>query len=179
MSRMFGVVRQMAYIVRDIDRAMNYWLDVMGIGPFYYLQNHSSVGAQYRNRLTDMCISLAFAQSGPIQIELIQQHNDAPSLFKDFIDSGQEGLQHIAFWTHSFDADLARYCDAGYEIVQTAGLSGPNNRNAFIIRNKEDPLAIEISEVSGSKGKFFRQIADAASGWDGSQPIRLVKSQNG
>jgi hypothetical protein len=179
MSQMFGTIRQTAYIVRDIDRAMNYWLNVMGVGPFYYLQNHSSAGAQYRGRPTDMCISLAFAQSGPIQIELIQQHNDAPSLFRDFLASGREGLQHLAFWTENFDADLARYRDAGFEIVQTAGLGGPNNRNAFIIRNEDDPLAIEISEISGSKGKFFQEIADAASGWDGSEPIRLISPQSG
>jgi hypothetical protein len=42
------------------------------------------------------------------------------------------------------------------------------NRNAFVIRNADDPLAIEISEVSGSKGKFFQQIADAANDLAGS-----------
>jgi Glyoxalase/Bleomycin resistance protein/Dioxygenase superfamily len=174
MSRIFGPVRQMAYIVRDIDRAMDYWLKVVGVGPFFLLENHSSAGAQYRGKPTDMRISLAFAQSGPIQIELIQQLNDAPSLFRDFLDSGREGLQHLAFWTQTFDADMARYRDAGYSVVQTAGLNGPNNRNAFIVRQDDDELVIEISEISGTKGEFFRQIADAANGWDGSDPIRRI-----
>jgi hypothetical protein len=140
------------------------------------LENHSNAGAQYRGKPTDMRISLAFAQSGSVQIELIQQLNDAPSLFKDFLDSGRDGLQHLAFWTQNFDADMARYRDAGYSVVQTAGLNGPNNRNAFIVRQSDDELAIEISETSGTKGEFFRHIAEAAIGWNGSDPIRTIAS---
>jgi hypothetical protein len=176
MSHIFGPVRQMAYIVRDIERAMDFWIKVVGVGPFFLLENHLSAGAQYRGKPTDMRISLAFAQSGPIQIELIQQLNDAPSLFRDFLDSGRDGLQHLAFWTQTFDADMARYRHAGYSVVQTAGLNGPNNRNAFIVRQDDDELVIEISEISGSKGEFFRRIADAANGWDGSDPVRKVTS---
>jgi hypothetical protein len=163
----------MAYVVRDIERAMDFWIKVMGVGPFFYLQGHSSGGATYRGAPTDMRISLAFAQSGPMQIELVQQLNDAPSLFRSFLDAGGEGLQHLAFWTLSFDEDMARYRDAGYAVVQTGGLGGSNNRNAFLDSGDND-LAIEISEISGTKGAFFRQIAEAADGWDGSDPIRKI-----
>jgi hypothetical protein len=176
-SSIFGPVRQTAYIVRDIERAMDFWLNVMGIGPFFYLPDHRGGDSKYRDRLTDMRISLAFAQSGPIQVELIQQLNDAPSLFKDFIDSGREGLQHLAFWTDTFDADIARYIRIGYRIVQAAGLDGPNNRNAFLVQREGDPLAIEISETNGTKGELFRKIAEAANGWNGTNPIRLIGSK--
>jgi Glyoxalase/Bleomycin resistance protein/Dioxygenase superfamily len=131
-SRIFGPVRQMAYLVQDIESSMRDWTKLMGVGPFFYLKYHSPTGATFRGQPTNMCISLAFAQSGPIQIELVQQINDGPSLFKEFLDSGREGLHHIAFWTEQFDQDMARYQGAGYKAVQTAKLGGPNHRNAFI-----------------------------------------------
>jgi len=177
MSRIFGPVRQTAYLVTDIERAMQEWMNDLGIGPFFYLKDHAAQGATFRGRPTDMRISLAFAQSGPIQIELVQQLNSAPSLFRESIEAGRpEGLHHLAFWTEQFDSDMARYLGAGYQAVQTAGLGGPNNRNAFIERrgSASSGPAIEISEISGAKGAFFREIAAAAENWDGVATIRQV-----
>jgi hypothetical protein len=175
-SRIFGPVRQTAYLVRDIESAMRHWTTTMGVGPFFLLKEHAPAGATFRDRPTDMCISLAFAQCGAVQIELIQQHNAAPSLFKEALDAGREGLHHLAFWTDHFDRDMARYREAGYQIVQAAGLGGPNNRNAFFEPSEAAALglAIEVSEISGAKGEFFRAIAAAADGWDGCDPVRPV-----
>ena len=35
MSRLFGPLRQMGFVVRDIDQAMRHWVEVCGIGPWY------------------------------------------------------------------------------------------------------------------------------------------------
>ena len=35
MSRLFGPLRQMGFVVRDIDKAMRHWIEVCGIGPWY------------------------------------------------------------------------------------------------------------------------------------------------
>jgi len=53
-------------------------------------------------------VSIALANSGALQIELIQQRNDAPSMYRDFLNAGHEGLQHLAYWTMRFEDDLAR-----------------------------------------------------------------------
>ncbi len=36
---------------------------------------------------------------------------------------------------------------------------------------------IEISDISGGKGKFFERVKQAAVGWDGTDPIREVKGR--
>jgi hypothetical protein len=38
MSRFMGPVRQNGYVVKDIETSMQHWIDVLGIGPFYYLE---------------------------------------------------------------------------------------------------------------------------------------------
>lgn len=55
-----------------------------------------------------MIASIALANSGPLQIELIQQRNDAPSMYRDFLAEGHEGLQYVAYWTEDFDRDFER-----------------------------------------------------------------------
>ena len=176
MSRIFGPIRQMAYVVRDIAPAMRHWIDVMGVGPFFYLEGHTAPNSTYRGKPSSPTLSIAFAQCGSMQIELLQPLNDAPSLLTDFIKAGREGLQHVAFWTTSFDADIERYQKLGYKLVQTGGMAGPNNGNAFFEAEGYPAVAhaIEISDISGSKGQMFRRIAEAAEGWDGRDPIRKL-----
>ncbi len=35
MSRVFSELRQLGYVVRDIEAAMQYWIEVNGVGPFF------------------------------------------------------------------------------------------------------------------------------------------------
>ncbi len=36
MSRIFGAIRQNGYVVRDIEAALDHWIKVIGVGPFFY-----------------------------------------------------------------------------------------------------------------------------------------------
>ena len=36
MSRFLGQIRQLGYVVPDIEAAMNYWSTTLGVGPWYY-----------------------------------------------------------------------------------------------------------------------------------------------
>jgi hypothetical protein len=33
---------------------------------------------------------------------------------------------------------------------------------------------VEVSEISGAKGRFFAHIRACAEGWDGQEPVRSV-----
>ena len=39
MSRIFGEMRQIAFVVPDINRAMKYWSETLGVGPFSIKRN--------------------------------------------------------------------------------------------------------------------------------------------
>ncbi|MSQ52869.1 MAG: VOC family protein [Betaproteobacteria bacterium] len=172
MSHRFGDIRQVAYLVKDIDKAMRHWTGVLGIGPFFYVEKMTAHGSTFRGQPTSPQLSLAMSQSGPMQIELIQQHNDAPSQFLEYKQAGFEGQHHIAFWTKEFDGDMARYLKEGYEILSTANTAP--NRNAFLTAAGHNGTLIEISEISGAKGEYFEKIARIATSWDGKNPLRKV-----
>ncbi len=78
MTPRFGPVMQLGFVVPDLDRAMEHWTGNVGVGPFYVLQHIQFAEALYRGQPTDADISVAVAQWGEVQVELIQQFNDSP-----------------------------------------------------------------------------------------------------
>ncbi|HYB11996.1 MAG TPA: VOC family protein [Myxococcota bacterium] len=174
MSRIFGPVRQNGYVVRDVEAAMRHWTQVLGVGPFFYFERVPIEDFHYQGSPSPLAVSIALANSGALQIELIQQRNDAPSTYRDFLRAGHEGLQHVAYWTKAFDQDLERVLKLGYEVAQSGRVGGPNGRFVYLRTEGHPGTMVELSEVSGAKGRFFEHIAEAARIWEGSQPIRRM-----
>lgn len=171
MSRIFGPVRQNGYVVRDLRAAMRHWIDVVGVGPWFVVERAPIREFRYRGAPSDPELAIALANSGALQIELIEQRNAAPSLYRDFLDAGREGLQHIAFWTGSFAADRARALASGYRIGHE-GLIGDYGPFAYFDTGGHPGAVVELSDVGGPKARLFAHIAAAAAGWDGSDPVR-------
>jgi hypothetical protein len=71
MSRLFGPLRQMGLVVRDIDRAMQHWIEVCGVGPWFVAEKLPLDGFWYKEQPYDIHITVALANSGDVQLELI------------------------------------------------------------------------------------------------------------
>ena len=52
MSRHFGALRQLGYVVTDIEAAMDYWGRTLGVGPWFYNPRVPIVNYQYRGQVT-------------------------------------------------------------------------------------------------------------------------------
>lgn len=173
MSGFLGSVRQAGYVVTDLKGAMRYWTTVLGVGPFFTtrLRAHDF---RFRGVPGDLEITVALAQSGDLQIELIQQDDPAPSAFREFLDAGGAGLHHVAYWTERFDTHLSRLLGGGLEVVQCgrSGSGGPDERFVYLTGPAQPASVIELSEVNGAKGALFRGVAAAAESWDGTHPVR-------
>jgi catechol 2,3-dioxygenase-like lactoylglutathione lyase family enzyme len=174
MSRIFGAIRQNGYVVRDLAAALTHWTEVLGVGPFYLLENVRPEDFRYRGEPSPVELSLALANSGTLQIELIQQQNDAPSMYRDFLATGHEGLQHVAYWTDDFDGAFERASRNGFRVGHS-GRFGADGRFVYFENDGHPGTVVELSEVCGGKGRFFEGIAHAARDWDGSEPIRPIR----
>ncbi|MAB13498.1 VOC family protein [Parvibaculum sp.] len=175
MSRFFGKVCQNGYVVRDIEAALTHWTEVLGVGPFYYIERVECDWFTYKGEPSPVEMSIALANTGDLQIELIQQRNDAPSMYMDFLNAGREGLQHMSYWTTEFQADYDRAVAAGYKVGHEGQIGGPQGRFVYFDTETHPGTVIEMSDISGAKGKFFEHIRKAAADWDGSNPIRPVR----
>ena len=165
MSRHFGEIRQLGYVVKDI------WSETLGVGPWFYNPKVPIKNYQYRGESHEPHNSVALANSGFVQVELIQCRNDVPSMYRDFLRAGHTGLQHVAYWTEDYDADLARLQAQGFKAVMS-GEVGERGRFIYFVTEYHPGTVIELSEVAGPKGKMFDLIRAASLGWDGSEPVR-------
>lgn len=178
MSRFLGEIRQVAYIVPDIEAAMDHWSRVMGVGPWFYNPKVPIRNYHYRGCSYEPHNSVALANAGALQIELLQPRNEVPSMYRDFLLAGFKGVQHVAYWTETFDADLARAQAAGLKVCM-GGEVGENGRFVYFEDDSGLPgTTIELSEVAGPKGRMFRMIRDASQDWDGAQPVRPFPDLN-
>ena len=174
MSRFFGNVNQNGYVVRDIDAALEHWTTVMGVGPFFYLETVPIDYFTYKGEPQDLEISIALGNSGDLQIELIQQRNSAPSMYLDFLNAGNEGLQHMSYWTKTYQQDYDRAIASGFRVGQEGQIGGEQGRFVYFDTETHPGTIIEMSDISGSKGELFEYIRQESIGWDGSDPIRKV-----
>jgi len=171
LSVFFGEIRQLGYVVPDIEAAMDYWSRVLGVGPFFYAERVPVVNFTYRGAPSSPVTSVALANSGAVQVELIQQRNDAPTMYRDFVAAKGSGLQHVVYWTQNFDADMERRSARGFK-VGMGGEVGARGRFVYFETEYHPGAVIELSEVEGPKGRMFDLIRNAATGWDGSDPVR-------
>jgi hypothetical protein len=170
MSRLFGPLRQMGYVVRDIDKAMRHWVEVCGVGPWFYADKLPLNSFHYRGQKHDIHLSAALANSGDVQLELIQQRDTGPSMYQDFLRAGHEGLQHWSSWPVNYREILDRAVSTGW----TIGQEGESPRGPFVyFLNEGHPgTVIEMAELTPQRKRIFDAVREAAVGWDGRDPIR-------
>ena len=166
-----GGIRQIGYVVDDVERAMRSWL-ALGIGPWYVLRRRPQ-RARYRGMPCEVTVTIAFSHSGEVQLELIQQHDETPSIFTEFLAGGAGGFHQLAWWPTDFDAALKTVTDGGYSVVWSGGEPG-GVRFAYF----EPPLPtapiIELSEFTDSARGLADMVRAAADDWNGSDPVRSL-----
>ncbi|MUL66201.1 hypothetical protein BOO86_17135 [Mycobacterium sp. CBMA 234] len=172
-ANMFGSIAQMGYVVRDIEASMAGFVE-SGIGPWFYLKNVKPGNFTYQGRPSGMAMDVAVANSGDMQIELIQPVNDEPSMYKDFLDAGREGLQHFAYWSENYQQLYDRALAAGFAVGQEGEIGGPTGRFAYLETEHHPGTVIEISDLGGTKKFVFDLIKLAAANWDGSNPVQII-----
>jgi hypothetical protein len=172
MSRLFGSLRQMGYVVRDVEAAMRHWVEVCGVGPWFYAERLPLTAFTYAGKhYDDIHVSIGLANSGDMQVELIQQRSDHPSMYRDFLAVHPEGgLQHWSSWPEDYDERYERALANGYVV----GQEGAAPRGRFVyFRNEGHPgTIIEMSHATPTRKRIFDAVRAAAVGWDGRDPVR-------
>lgn len=168
MTAGFGPVAQIGYVVRDIEKAMAHWVTVVGVGPFVYSPKVTFPSITYKGGdASSIQTAVAHAFSGDLDIELIQQTCDTPSIYLDFLAEHREGMQHLGILVEDMDAGLAKAARLGWNAAQ-AGRTHQGVRFAYF--DNAGPHAgtmIELIEKTQAIDALFNRAKTAARGWDG------------
>src|SRR3546814_8187603 len=100
---------QFAWVVPNLEEAARRWHAALGVGPFLINRNLALIEPRHRGRPSATRFSMAVAQSGEFQVELIEQHDAGPSVYRDTVAPGHTGLHHDAIIPGAFAPGLGHY----------------------------------------------------------------------
>jgi hypothetical protein len=168
----FGPIRQIAYVVGDLEASMRHWLRFSGIGPWTCFRNVMLPG-RYRgcDRLVRMHVALGYDER-ETEIELIEVVSDAPSPYQGGDGRPLLGLHHLAWFSDDIDRDIAvasqrgmRPCfEAGNAVTRVAYLESPDQPN----------LLFELIEMNDVMRAGLEARLEAARRWNGAEPIQVI-----
>jgi len=166
-----GGVIQSAYVVEDIYRSMGDFTARLGVGPWFVSDPFKPPEGLHRGEPTKFTITLAIGFSGQLMIELIQQHDDHPSVYMEMVNTKGYGFHHWAIASDAFEADVDRYKQAGY-VIAFSDRSPRGMRVAYMDKPGELPGMIEIVEMTEAAEAAYTRCFQAARDWDGADPFR-------
>jgi methylmalonyl-CoA/ethylmalonyl-CoA epimerase len=167
-----GQVMQLAYVPADFDAALAHWLRI-GAGPFFALDHVRLDDVRYRGAPADIDFSMVLGYWGDLQIELIRQHNDTPSIYKAWRDEGREGLHHVCILVDDMAAARATVAETGGRVEQE-GLVPGGGEVIYVDTGGGPGAMVEILKPAPGGHDFFAFMRDAARTWDGSDPVRRL-----
>lgn len=166
-----GTILELCQVVSDMDRALDHWVGTIGAGPFFVFDVPVLPGQCYRGAPTEVSMRVAFGFSGGLLIELLQQTNDGPSVFREMLDARGDGYHHVMLRV-PYDDGVARLSGQGHEIVFSGRMPGGERFCLFDTR-AADGGYIELMEFSPQMEESLRRMHRAHLAWDGStEPVR-------
>ena len=160
LSSVYGPIRQVAYVVEDIDAAIEAWHAQLGVGPFAVVRDCQPLqGSTYRGEPSaEIRLNLAFAYIGDVQLELIEQINDNLSMYREALDRGPWSLHHYGVCVEDFEETYQHAMNSGFTPVIIAGAPG-FAQMAYVESERIPGLVLEIIEWNDFTRPYFDGIA--------------------
>lgn len=165
-----GAVMQIAFVPKDFDAAVRYWTETMGVGPFYLIENIQLEDMHYMGEPSDCVFSIAIAYWGDMQVELIRQENDSPSIYR-----GQEGgaLHHTCVLTDDIQ-HARRIAEGSGATILVEAKVAPDGAVLYIDTGGGPGSIVEILQMSSGSDALFAMIKGGSVNWDGREPLRKL-----
>lgn len=167
---------QIGYVVSDLERACERFHDAFGIGPFLMIPPRPRPNVRHHGAPLDgeLVTAAALAQSGDVMIELLCQHSQVPSAYRDMFAPGEQGLHHVAFWTEDYRADCLAYEASGFPIAMEMEFR-EGLHVAYVDTRAELGHMVELLPRHPSITAVFETVREAAAAWDGTDLLRPLR----
>jgi hypothetical protein len=163
---------QLGHVVDAVVPAARSWVETFGIGPFHVLPVVEQQLTYGDGDVRPVRLQVAVAQAGPVQIELIQQHCDTPSIYREWSRNGTSAFHQIATVTSEYDTKTASFRARGHEVVAESLTGG--FRVAYIDTVADFGFYTEIVEEAPGFLAQLDAVSQTCAQWDGRDPVRLL-----
>ncbi len=131
-----GRVHHVATVVSDIDAAVRFHTDVLGLP----LEQIADVPSQE--------VRIAFLTAGDSKIELVSPTNSTSGVAR-FLASKGEGFHHLCLEVADIDAELQRLAAMGIQLINAAAVEGVEGPVAFLHPKSCHGILVELIEAPG------------------------------
>jgi len=134
--RHLGRVHHVALVVADLEQALGFWRDDLGLPVELVLPIES-------DRVT-----IAFLPVGESKVELVMPTDDTTGVAR-FLASKGEGFHHVCFEVANLAETLMRLEMDGLELIDTAPRKGAEGPVAFVHPRSCQGVLVELIEAPG------------------------------
>ncbi len=167
-----GQITQIAFATRDLAATMQYYSEHLGVGPWFVIPPARFTSATYRDRPCAAQVHVAFANANGMEIELVHQLDDTPSIWRDYLEGRpeRERFHHTCLRTDIYESDHARLLAQGYAVA----MAGETTRGRFAyLEHADSPETfLELLESTPSRQAMYAHVLLHAQDWDGRDAVR-------
>jgi hypothetical protein len=164
-EKLLGPIKQIAYIVDNIDSGIQQWIKLAGVGPWMVFKNTTMRG-ECRGVSTTVKMNVGLSYQAGMQIELIEVLSQTPSPYQGASGRPLIGMHHIAWHSTDMDGDVARAKERGLSTAFSA--SNGAVRVAYMESADAPGMLLEFIEASAPVLDGFAAGLKATQEWDGS-----------
>lgn len=160
----FGAIRQLGYLVENIEGAVDAWMANMEVGPWIIIKN-VPLRCTYMGQNSGPVIDIALGYRGDMQIELIQQTNDAPSPYRKYFQQKQFGLHHTAYLSDDMSATISQAQSIGHNVICDINMPDGGRYVYTQVDALGDDVFVEFLEATPNMLRMFEYGVPAAARW--------------
>lgn len=131
-----GRVHHVAVVVRDLEAALGFYRDMLGLELETVLPIPSDG------------VTIAFLPVGATKIELVEPTDPTTGVAR-FLETRGEGFHHVCFEVPDIDAALTRLAIDGVQLIDTSARKGAEGPVAFLHPRSCHGVLVELIEAVG------------------------------
>mgnify|MGYP001285958313 FL=1 len=166
MKKLYGPIMQMGFVVDNFDEPIKHWTEKLNVGPFFILEHLDLKDFHYRAKKSDLDFSVAISFSGNMQIELIKQHCDKPSIYNECSKISSGDLHHICRLTPDINNDVKILENQGYKNIQGGETEDGGIKFAYLDSKENYGSIIELAELAEENLVLTEAMKNASKNWD-------------
>ncbi len=167
----FGPIRQIAWVVKDLEESVRNWMRVSGLGPWTMFRNVGMAGT-LDGQAAKVRMHVALGYQGDMEIELIEDLGAGASPYRTAAGEPMIGMHHVGWFSDDVAGDVARGTSRGMQVRFAA--ANEVTRVAYLADPREPKLLFEFIEMNAAMRSGFDARLAASRTWRGENPIQVI-----
>ena len=148
-------VAQVAIIVEDLDKAVEYYWKLFGIGPWHFYTYGKPLVKKmtYHGKPSEYKMRVALSYLGPTRIELIELM-EGDTVYADFVKEHGYGVHHFGVLVDNMEEAIAEAEAAGLVMAMDGAGFGRDGDGHYAYLDTVDKIGVTIELIERPKDRM-------------------------